>query len=72
MDESMTWMNVKSRGARVQFVECATPGDVVTQAQFEVKIVPGVRVVIINYPHWMNGYLMNLRTLKAKCEEVNA
>jgi len=66
------WMNVESRGARVQFVECAVPGDLVTQEQLEAQIVPGVRVVAIDYPHWTNGYLMDLRTLKAKCEEINA
>ncbi|MFX0196468.1 MAG: aminotransferase class V-fold PLP-dependent enzyme [Candidatus Hodarchaeota archaeon] len=66
------WMNMASRGARVKFVEYNAPGDLVTQEQLEAEIVPGIRVVAIDYPHWTNGYLMDLKTVKAKCEEINA
>ncbi len=66
------WMNVASRGVNIKFVEWTAPGDLITQEQLEKEIVPGVRVVAIDYPHWTNGYLMDLNSLKAKCEEVNA
>ena len=66
------WMNVESQGARVKFVESTVPGDLVLQEQLEAQIVPGVRLVAIDYPHWTNGYLMDLNALKAKCEEIDA
>lgn len=66
------WMNVESHVARVKFVEWTAPGDLVPQEQLEAQIIPGVRVVAIDYPHWTNGYLMDLKTLKAKCDEVGA
>lgn len=66
------WMNVESHVARVKFVEWTAPGDLVPQEQLEAQIIPGVRVVAIDYPHWTNGYLMDLNTLKAKCDEVGA
>jgi selenocysteine lyase/cysteine desulfurase len=66
------WMNMTSKGVTINFIEWTAPGDLVTQEQLENKIIPGVKVVAIDYPHWTNGYLMDLKSLKAKCEEVNA
>ncbi|MHA2254093.1 MAG: aminotransferase class V-fold PLP-dependent enzyme [Candidatus Kariarchaeaceae archaeon] len=66
------WMNVASQEVNIKFVEWTAPGDLITQEQLEAEIVPGVRVVAIDYPHWTNGYLMDLKSLKAKCEEINA
>ncbi len=43
-----------------------------TQEQLEELIAPGVRLVSIDYPHWTNGYLMDLHSLKTKCDEVGA
>jgi selenocysteine lyase/cysteine desulfurase len=66
------WMNIASKGVEINFIEWTAPGDLVKQEQLENKIIPGVRVVAIDYPHWTNGYLMDLKSLKVKCEEVNA
>ncbi|MFQ6126322.1 MAG: aminotransferase class V-fold PLP-dependent enzyme [Candidatus Heimdallarchaeota archaeon] len=45
------WMNMVSQGARVKFVEWTAPGDLVTLEQLEAEIVPGIRVVAIDYSH---------------------
>ncbi|MCE7733704.1 MAG: aminotransferase class V-fold PLP-dependent enzyme [Candidatus Heimdallarchaeota archaeon] len=66
------WMRLESKGVVIDFIEWTAPGDLVTQEQLENKIIPGVKVVAIDYPHWTNGYLMDLKSLKVKCEEVGA
>ncbi|MHA2254162.1 MAG: aminotransferase class V-fold PLP-dependent enzyme [Candidatus Kariarchaeaceae archaeon] len=66
------WMNLSSKGVGINFIEWTAPGDLITQEQLESEIVPGIKLVAIDYPHWTNGYLMDLKSLKAKCDEINA